>query len=129
MGTYHGPKVRLTRRVGAAIAETPKNTTVRRAKRPGMHGRQRTRPSLYGEQFQEKRKLTAYYDVRDCQFTRYIHRAQTSSEASTTALQRILESRLDNVIRRLHWARTIWQAHQMVGHGHFHLKARQVGRP
>ena len=129
MGTYHGPKVRLTRRVGAPIAETPKHTNVRRAKPPGMHGRRHARQSLYGEQLTEKRKLSAYYDVRDRQFTRYVQEAQTASESSTEALQRILETRLDNVIRRLHWARTIWQAHQMVSHGHFHIDGRKVDRP
>jgi len=94
-----------------------------------MHGRRRGRQSLYGEQFMEKRKLTAYYDVRDRQFTRYIKQAQTASGSSVTALQRILETRLDNVIRRLHWARTIWQAHLMVSHGHIYVNGRKVDRP
>jgi len=67
--------------------------------------------------------------VRDRQFTRYVQEAQTASESSTEALQRILETRLDNVIRRLHWARTIWQAHQMVSHGHFYINGRKVDRP
>ena len=129
MGTYHGPKVRLTRRVGAPVAETPKHTNVRRARPPGMHGRRHTRLSLYGEQLMEKRKLSAYYNVRDRQFTRYVQEAQTTNEPSTDALQRILETRLDNVIRRLHWARTIWQAHQMVGHGHFYVNGHKVDRP
>jgi len=129
MGTYHGPKVRLTRRVGAPIAETPRHTNVRRARPPGMHGRRHARQSLYGEQLMEKRKLSAYYDVRDRQFTRYVQEAQTASESSTEALQRILETRLDNVIRRLHWARTIWQAHQMVSHGHIYINGRKVDRP
>ncbi len=130
MGTYHGPKVRLTRRVGAPVAETPKHTNVRRPQRPGIHGKKRGgRLSLYGEQLQEKRKLTAYYDVRDRQFTRHIKQAQTATGSSTDALQRILESRLDNVIRRLHWARTIWQAHQLVGHGHFYVNGHKVDIP
>jgi small subunit ribosomal protein S4 len=129
MGTYHGPKVRLTRRVGAAVAETPKHTNVRRPKPPGMHGRRRGRQSLYGEQLMEKRKLTAYYDVRNQQFTRYIKQAQAASGSSVTAMQRILETRLDNVIRRLHWVRTIWQAHQIISHGHIYVNGQKVDRP
>lgn len=129
MGTYHGPKVKLTRRVGAPVAETVKHTNVRRPKRPGMHGRPRRRASLYGEQLAEKQKLCAYYNVRDRQFTRYIQQAQATNEPTTDALQRILEMRLDNIVRRLHWARTIWQARQIVGHGHIYVNGRKVDIP
>jgi len=129
MGTYHGPKVRLTRRAGVPIAETPKHTNVRRPTRPGLHGRRRTRPSLYGAQLAEKQKLAAYYNLRDRQFTRHVEQAQAVPGATTDALLQILESRLDNVIRRLRWARTIWQARQMVAHGHFYVDGRKVDIP
>lgn len=129
MGTYHGAKVRLTRRAGAPIAETPKHTNVRRPTRPGMHGRRRARLSLYGEQLAEKQKLCAYYNLRDRQFTRHVEQAQAVPGSTTDALQQILESRLDNVIRRLRWARTIWQARQMVGHGHFYINGHKVDIP
>jgi small subunit ribosomal protein S4 len=129
MGTYHGPKVRLTRRVGSPIAETPKHTAMRRPTRPGMHSRRRARTSLYGEQLAEKQKLCAYYNIRDRQFTRHVEQAQAVQGSTTDALQQILESRLDNVIRRLRWARTIWQARQMVGHGHFYINGHKVDIP
>ncbi len=129
MGTYHGPKVRLTRRAGSPIAETPKHTNVRRPARPGVHGRQRPRRSLYGEQLAEKQKLAAYYNLRDRQFTRHVEQAQAVPGSTTDALQQILESRLDNVIRRLRWARTIWQARQMVSHGHFYINGHKVDIP
>ncbi len=129
MGTYHGPKVRLTRRVGSPIAETPKHTNVRRPTRPGVHGRRRPRRSLYGEQLAEKQKVAAYYNLRDRQFTRHVEQAQAVPGSTTDALQQILESRLDNVIRRLRWARTIWQARQMVSHGHFYIDGHKVDIP
>jgi small subunit ribosomal protein S4 len=129
MGTYHGPKVRLTRRVGSPIAETPKHTNVRRTTRPGIHGRHRPRRSLYGERLAEKQKLAAYYNLRDRQFTRHVEQAQAVPGSTTDALQQILESRLDNVIRRLGWARTIWQARQMVSHGHFYINGHKVDIP
>ncbi len=129
MGTYHGPKVRLTRRVGSPIAETPKHTNVRRPARPGVHGRRRPRRSLYGEQLAEKQKVAAYYNLRDRQFTRHVEQAQAVPGSTTDALQQILESRLDNVIRRLRWARTIWQARQMVSHGHFYINGHKVDIP
>jgi len=129
MGTYHGPKVRLTRRAGVPIAETPKHINVRRPNRPGIHGRRRPRQSLYGEQLAEKQKLCSYYNIRERQFTRYVHVAQASPGSTTEALHRILETRLDNVIRRLRWAPTIWQARQMVSHGHFLINGRKVDLP
>jgi small subunit ribosomal protein S4 len=129
MGTYHGPKVRLTRRAGVPIAETPKHVSMRRPTRPGMHGRRRPRRSLYGEQLAEKQKLSDYYNLRDRQFTRHVEQAQAVRGSTTDALQQILESRLDNVIRRLRWARTIWQARQMVSHGHFYINGHKVDIP
>jgi small subunit ribosomal protein S4 len=129
MGTYHGPKVRLTRRVGVPVAETHKHVNLRREKRPGLHGRRRGRQSLYGEQLNERRKLCSYYNIRERQFTRYVNKAQSAPGSTTDALHRILESRFDNVIRRLRWATTIWQARQMVSHGHFLVNGRKVDRP
>jgi small subunit ribosomal protein S4 len=77
----------------------------------------------------EKRKVVSYYDVRDSQLRRYIRQAQTAKSPSPRALQETLEARLDNVVRRLRWARTIWQARQMVVHGHFLVNGRKVDRP
>jgi small subunit ribosomal protein S4 len=102
---------------------------MRRPTRPGIHSRRRGRLSLYGEQLAEKQKLAAYYNVRDRQFTRHVEQAQAVPGSTTDALQQILESRLDNVIRRLRWARTIWQARQMVTHGHFYVNGHKVDIP
>jgi len=44
-------------------------------------------------------------------------------------LQQLLETRLDNVIRRAGWARTIWQARQLVSHGHFLVNGHKVDKP
>ncbi|MEN6335410.1 MAG: 30S ribosomal protein S4 [Phycisphaerales bacterium] len=129
MGTYHGPKVRLTRRLGSPVSETNKHTNLRRDRRPGMHTRARRHSSLYGERLTEKQKLASYYNVRERQFARYIQEAQKTPGATTNTLHQILETRFDNVIRRAHWARTIWQARQMVSHGHFRINGHKVDYP
>lgn len=129
MGTYHGPKVRLTRRLGSPVAETTKHTNPRRERRPGMHTRARRHSSLYGERLTEKQKLASYYNIRERQFSRYIQEAQNTPGATTTTLHQILETRFDNVVRRAHWARTIWQARQMVSHGHFLINGHKVDFP
>jgi small subunit ribosomal protein S4 len=43
-------------------------------------------------------------------------------------LLRLLEQRLDNVVRRLGVVRTIWAARQMVSHGHVLVNGRKVDR-
>ena len=129
MGNYTGPKVRLSRRLGVPIAETAKHLNLRRPNRPGMHGYRRGRPSLYGRQLAEKQKIACYYNLRDGQLRKYIASAAKSRRDSTAAIQELLETRLDNVIRRLGWARTIWQARQAVAHGHFQVNGRKVDRP
>jgi small subunit ribosomal protein S4 len=129
MGNYSGPKVRLSRALGVPIAETPKHMRLRRENPPGMHPMRRGRRSLYGRQLSEKQKLARYYNLRDGQLRRCMTEASRSRRTTPVVLHEILESRLDNVIRRLGWARTIWQARQMVSHGHFQVNGQKVERP
>jgi small subunit ribosomal protein S4 len=44
-------------------------------------------------------------------------------------LLQLLESRLDNVLRRAGFARTIWAARQMIVHGHVMVDGHKVDRP
>lgn len=129
MGSYTGPKVRLTRRLGVPIAETNKHLNPRKANRPGMHGFRRGRPSLFGKQLAEKQKLAFYYNIREKQFRHYMEKASSTKKDNVTALTELLETRLDNAVRRLGWARTIWQARQTVAHGHVFVNGRKVDRP
>lgn len=130
MGNYIGPKVRLSRALGVPIAETPKHMRLRRENPPGMHVfRRGRRRSLYSAQLNEKQKLARYYNVRDGQLRRYMKQANQSRRTTPLVLHELLETRLDNIIRRLGWARTIWQARQMVVHGHFLVNGRKATIP
>jgi len=129
MGNYCGPKVRLSRSLGVPIAETPKHINMKRTTRPGMHGYRPARRTLYGRQLAEKQKLSLYYNIRNAQLRRYMQAAVRSKVNTPEALQEMLETRLDNVIRRLGWSRTIWQARQLVSHGHFKVNGRRVDCP
>ncbi len=129
MGNYCGPKVRLSRSLGVPVAETPKHLNLQRSTRPGMHGFRPARRTLYGRQLLEKQKLAAYYNIRNTQLRHYMEKASKSKANTFEALQLLLETRLDNVIRRIGWARTIWQARQLVAHGHFLVNGRRVDRP
>ena len=92
--TYHGPKVRLSRRLGMAVAEIPKHLGLKEAKRPGMHGYRQPRLSQYGMQLLEKQKVASYYNIGDAQLRRYMKLANAASEPSTVVLQRLVETRL-----------------------------------
>lgn len=129
MANYNGPKVRLSRRVGVPIADIPKHTTKRQLNPPGMHGFRGRRLRDYGVRQNEKQKLRFHYNVLETQFRRYLEQAGSAKGNTGEALLRILEQRLDNVIRRLGWARSIWAARQIVTHGHIQVNGRKVDRP
>ncbi|MBN1437720.1 MAG: 30S ribosomal protein S4 [Sedimentisphaerales bacterium] len=129
MGNYTGPKVKLSRRLGVPIAETVRHMSLKRPNRPGMHGFRSPRRSLYGRQLNEKQRLAFYYNVRDRQMRKYVKMASVGHGSAAAALRQILESRLDNVVRRLGWVRTIWQARQMVAHGHILVNGNKVDIP
>jgi small subunit ribosomal protein S4 len=117
MGRYTGPKVRLSRRVGAPIADTPKHTGGELTL-PGMHGYRGRRNTEYGVRLAEKQKLRYYYGMQEKQFRRFFDMAKKSKGNTASSLMQILEKRLDNVLRRLGVGRTIWATRQIVAHGH-----------
>jgi small subunit ribosomal protein S4 len=126
MANYVGPKVKLSRRVGVPIADIPKHTSKRQLNPPGMHGFRGRRLRDYGVRLNEKQKLRYHYNVLERQFRKYLEEAGRAKGNTGEALIRILEQRLDNVIRRLGWARTIWAARQIVGHGHVMVNGRKT---
>jgi len=129
MNNYTGPKLRLSRRLGVPVANTPKHVdTIEKPKRKRGRFRRRQR-SLYGRQLDEKQKLAFYYNIGNRQLRRYLAEAQKSKGSTADALMELVERRIDNVLRRAGWARTIWQARQMVVHGHIHVDGRKVDRP
>ncbi len=129
MANYTGPKVKLSRRVGVPIADNPKHTSKRQLNPPGVHGFRGRRLRDYGVRLNEKQKLRYHYNVLEKQFRRYVEKASRTKGNTGDVLLRLLEQRLDNVIRRLGWARTIWAARQLVSHGHIMVNGRRVDRP
>ena len=128
MANYTGPKVKLSRRVGVPIADNPKHTAKRALNPPGIHGFRGRRLRDYGVRLNEKQKLRYHYNVLEKQFRRYLREANRARGNTGQMLMLILEQRLDNVIRRLGWARTIWAARQIVSHGHVLVNGRKTDR-
>ena len=125
MARYTGPKVRLSRRVGVPIADIPKHTG-KELTIPGVHGYRGRRNTEYGIRLNEKQKLRFHYGMLEKQFRKFLQIAKRSKGNTATNFIQLLECRLDNVIRRLGVARTIWAARQMVNHGHVRVNGRKV---
>ncbi len=129
MARYLGPKVKLSRRVGVPIADIPKHTAKRQLTPPGPHGYRGRRLRDYGIRLIEKQKLRFHYHIMEKQFRRYIGEASRTRGNTGEVLLSLLERRLDNVVRRAGFVRTIWAARQMVVHGHVQVNGRKVDRP
>jgi small subunit ribosomal protein S4 len=129
MARYIGPKVKLSRRVGVPIADNPKHTSKRQLNPAGMHGYRGRRLRDYGIRLNEKQKLRYHYSVLEKQFRKYIEDAAKRPGNTGEVLLRLLECRLDNVVRRVGMARTIWAARQIVAHGHVLVNGRKTDRP
>jgi len=125
MGRYTGPKVKLSRRVGAPIADIQKHTG-KDLTLPGMHGYRGRRNTEYGVRLTEKQKLRYHYGVMEKQFRRYMDMAKKSKGNTANTLVQVLERRLDNVLRRLGVGRTIWATRQIVSHGHVKVNGRKT---
>jgi small subunit ribosomal protein S4 len=128
MGRYTGPKVRLSRRVGVPIADIPKHTA-RELTLPGMHGYRGRRSTEYGVRLVEKQKLRFHYGMLEKQFRRFLDIAKKSKGNTGSTMMQLLETRLDNVCRRLGVGRTIWQTRQLVAHGHVLINGHKCDIP
>lgn len=85
--------------------------------------------SEYGLQLREKQKAKFIYGVLEKPFRNYYDKADQMKGMTGTNLMTILESRLDNVIFRLGFARTRREARQIVDHKHVLVNGKQVNIP
>lgn len=131
MSRYTGPRFRIARRLGGA--ELPGLFVPRELRRtypPGQHGpTQRIKLSDYAIRLREKQKLRAHYGVSEKRVRRYMVQAKHAKGNTGTNLLVSLESRLDNVVFRLGFTRTIRAARQMVNHGHITVNGQGVDIP
>lgn len=131
MARYTGPKRRLSRREGVPLfAKDIKALERKGALPPGQHGlRGRRRLSEYGLQLREKQKAKRFYGMLEKQFKRLVMQASKVKGATGLALLQTLETRLDNVVYRLGFAKSRPQARQMVSHGHIKVMDKKTTIP
>ncbi|MCI8592544.1 MAG: 30S ribosomal protein S4 [Lachnospiraceae bacterium] len=85
--------------------------------------------SEYGLQLREKQKAKFIYGVLEKPFRNYYEKADRQPGMTGENLMKMLESRLDNVVFRLGFARTRKEARQIVGHKHVLVNGKQVTIP
>ena len=85
--------------------------------------------SEYGLQLREKQKAKFIYGVLEKPFLNYFKKADQMSGMTGENLIVLLESRLDNVVFRLGFARTRREARQIVDHKQVLVNGKQVNIP
>ena len=85
--------------------------------------------SKYGLQLREKQKAKFIYGVLEKPFRNYYAKAKQMEGMTGENLMTILESRLDNVMFRMGFARTRKEARQIVDHKHVLVNGKQVNIP
>ena len=85
--------------------------------------------SEYGLQLREKQKAKFIYGVLEKPFRNYYEKADKMKGLTGLNLMTMLESRLDNVVFRLGFARTRKEARQIVDHKFVLVNGKQVNIP
>ena len=125
MAINRTPVLKRCRQLGldpVVLGYSSKKESIRQPKR-------RRKESEYGMQLREKQKTKFVYGVQEKQFRGYFKKAKAMPGVTGETLMRILESRVDNVVFRLGFARTRKEARQIVTHGHITVNGRKVNIP
>ena len=125
MAINRTPVLKRCRQLGldpVVLGYSSKKESIRQPKR-------RRKESEYGMQLREKQKTKFVYGVQEKQFRGYFKKAKAMPGVTGENLMRILESRVDNVVFRLGFARTRKEARQIVTHGHITVNGKRVDSP
>lgn len=127
MARYTGPKTKISRRYGVLLGGSARAFENKQYP-PGMHGPKgaRRKISEYGTALAEKQKLRFQYGLLERQFQRYFEIASRRRGVTGVILLQLLETRLDNVIYRMGFAKTRPAARQLVAHGHVAVNGRKT---
>jgi len=135
MARYTGADCRLCRREGIKLflkgdrCYSDKCAVEKRPYPPGQAGKKRPRDSEYRVQLREKQRTKRIYGLLEKQFRGYYTIASRQTGITGENLLRILESRLDNVVYRLGFAKSRDEARQVVRHGHITINGHRVDIP
>ena len=131
---YTWPKFKLCRREQVNLFGSEKYDVKKRRSLPGQHGSSMKRNSEYGKLLRNKQVLKRSYLLSEKQFSKLVQKSSAKYSKNNNishdlALYIFLESRMDSIVYRSGLAKTIMQARQMVGHGHFLLNGKKHNIP
>lgn len=131
MARYTGPKHKLARREGVNVLDKTSKSLLRRLNTPpGVHGAKRKKKlSEFGIQLREKQKAKATYGLLENQFRRLVRNVQKQKGETGELLISALETRLDNIVYRLGFAKSRFMARQFVSHGHILVNDKKLNIP
>lgn len=131
MSRYRGPKLKISRRLGALPGLTTKKS--KKINRPGKDGNANAdtgkKLTEYGVRLEEKQKLKFNYGLTENQLYRYVKEARRRQGVTGLILLQLLEMRLDTLCYTLGYAKSIAQARQLVNHGHITVNKKRVSIP
>ena len=129
MARYTGPVWKKSRRLSFSVLETGEELK-KRTYAPGQHGpTKRIKLSGYGTQLREKQRVRNMYGLNERQFANLFQKASKLEGMAGVNFLLLLESRLDNVVYRMGFARTRKAARQLVNHGHIEVNGKKVDIP
>ena len=129
MARITGPVWKKSRRLGFSVLETGEELT-KRNYAPGQHGpTKRVKLTNYGLQLREKQRIRYMYGVNEKQFHNTFIKASKMKGVKGDNFLFMLESRLDNLVYRMGFARTRRGARQLVNHGHILVDGKRVDIP
>jgi len=128
MARYTGPRCRKCRALGISVCGSEKCALLKKEKPPGMHGPPR-RASDYKRLLVEKQRLRHIYWLAEKQFAALATEAKRMPGVAGQNLLRLLEQRLDSLVYRAGWGKTMPAARQLVVHGHVEVDGALVDRP
>jgi small subunit ribosomal protein S4 len=131
MSRLRGPRLRIMRALGVELPGLSRKSIEKRPHPPGQHGtaRKRTNRSDYSLRLREKQKVRFNYGLSERQLRGLVEDATRLKGNTGVVLIQLLERRLDNVVFRAGFGRTIPAARQLVSHGHIQVNGRTVDRP
>lgn len=127
MARYTGPRQKLVRRLGLLPGLTSKES--KKKNPPGQHGAAMVKKSGYRLALEEKQKIRFNYGLGERQLSRYVEIAKKTKGITGDTLLNLCEMRLDNIVFRLGFARSIPAARQIVRHGHLLVDGKRVNIP
>ncbi|OGS18006.1 MAG: 30S ribosomal protein S4 [Elusimicrobia bacterium RIFOXYA2_FULL_40_6] len=135
MGRYLGSVCKLCRRVSEKLFLKGERCDIkctldkRKKKAGGKTSRFPSKQSEYGKRLREKQKTRFSAFLNEAQFHNYYKQSKKMPGSPGPNLLFLLETRLDNVVRKMGFAQSIIASRQLISHGNIKVNGRNLRVP